>query len=118
MSTALADPELDETCRRTIDGILEPDESVWAVIRGRYGSLLVGTDRRLLSVPSGCDRAEVEDWRYSELDDLRVVGEGILVRRRRDRHHLVTLPTSPVGREQTMQAVTIVELLIARHASH
>jgi hypothetical protein len=117
MVTEVADPELDEPCRRTIDGLLEPDESVWAVIRGRTGSLLVGTDRRLLCVPPGCEASGVEGWAYDELDDLRVVGDGILVRRRVDRHHLVMLPTSPVGREQTMQAVTIVELLIARHVA-
>jgi hypothetical protein len=113
----VADPELSEPCRRTLDGVLEPDESVWAVIRGRYGSILVGTDRRLFSLSETCDRADVEGWRYSDLDDLRVVGEGILVRRRRDRRHLVTLPTSQTGREQMMQAVTIVELLIARHSA-
>jgi len=117
MATVVADPELTEECRTTLDALLEPDESVWAVIRGRYGSMLVGTDRRLFSIPPGCPRDEVQGWRYAELDDLRVIGEGILVRRRRDRHHLVTLPTSPTGREQTMQAVTIVELLIARHAA-
>jgi len=117
MGTAVADPELDAACRRTLDALLEPDESVWAVIRGRFGSMLVGTDRRLFSLPPGCARHEIENWPYADLDDLRVVGDGILVRRRRDRHHLVTLPTSTVGREQTMQAVTIVELLIARHAS-
>ena len=117
MPISVADPELSPPCRRTIDALLEPDESVWAVIRGRSGSLLVGTDRRLFSVPADCSADGIEDWRYADLDDLRVVGEGILVRRRRDRRHLVTLPTSEVGREQTMQAVTVVELLIARHAS-
>lgn len=117
MVTTVADPELDEACRETLDGLLEPDESVWAVIRGRFGTTLVGTDRRLFSMPPGCSSDQVEGWRYGDLDDLRVVGDGILVRRRRDRHHLVTLPTSDVRLEQTMQAVTIVELLIARHAS-
>jgi hypothetical protein len=117
MQTAVADPQLDDACRRALDGVLAPDESVWAVIRGRHGSLLVGTDRRLVSLPPGCPSDGVEAWPYGELDDLRVVGDGILVRRRRDRHHLVTLPTSHVGLEQTMQAVTIVELLIARHAA-
>jgi hypothetical protein len=113
---AVADPELDERCRRTLDRLLEPEESVWAVIRGRYGSTLVGTDRRLFALPPGCAGEEVHGWPYRELDDLRVVGEGILVRRRQDHHHLVTLPTSPTNQEQTMQAVTIVELLIARNA--
>ena len=117
MARAVADPELDEPCRRTLDRLLEPDESVWAVIRGRYGSMLVGTDRRLFALPAGCEGEAVHGWPYHELDDLRVVGDGILVRRRRDRHHLVTLPTSEVRQEQTMQAVTIVELLIARHAA-
>jgi hypothetical protein len=116
MRTAVADPELDEPCRHTLDQVLAPDESVWAVIRGRSGSFLVGTDRRLVSLPPGCPIDEVEAWPYAELDDLRVVGDGILVRRRRDHHHLLTLPTSGSGSEQTMQAVTIVELLIARHA--
>jgi hypothetical protein len=117
MTMAVADPELDEACRETLDRLLEPDESVWAVIRGRHGTSLVGTDRRLFSLNSGCTSDAVEGWRYSDLDDLRVVGDGILVRRRRDRHHLVTLPTSDTRLEQTMQAVTIVELLIARHSA-
>jgi hypothetical protein len=116
MTIAAADPDLDEACRRTLDELLEPGESVWAVIRGRQGTMLVGTDRRLFAMPEGCARDAVQGWPYRELDDLRVVGDGILVRRRQDRHHLVTLPTSPVRLEQTMQAVTIVELLIARHA--
>jgi hypothetical protein len=117
MVTSVADPDLDPVCRRTLDHLLEPGESVWAVIRGRQGQMLVGTDRRLLAVPEDCAPDRVEGWPYRDLDDLRIVGDGILVRRRSDRHHLVTLPTSQVGLEQTMQAVTIVELLIARHAS-
>jgi hypothetical protein len=117
MTTTAADPELDKGCRETLDPLLEPDESVWAVIRGRHGTMLVGTDRRLFSLEPGCRREGVETWPYAELDDLRVVGDGILVRRRRDRRHLVTLPTSDLRLEQTMQAVTIVELLIARHAA-
>ena len=116
MTTAVSDPELDERCRRTLDSLLLPQESVWAVIRGSEGSSLVGTDRRLFLLPSGCAGDAVHGWPYPDLDDLRVVGDGILVRRRRDRHHLVTLPTSRVRRDQTMQAVTIVELLIARAA--
>lgn len=115
-TTATADPELEEPCREALDGWLHPDEGVWAVIRGRDGTSLVGTDRRLFVLPPGCARTEVRGWEYRDLDDLRIVGEGILVRRRRDRQQLVTLPTSPVRREQTMQAVTIVELLIARAA--
>jgi hypothetical protein len=47
---------------------------------------------------------------------LRVVGSSILVRTRRERRQLVTLPTSQERREQTLQGVTIVELLIARRA--
>lgn len=117
MVATVADPELEGVCRRTVDDLLQPGESVWAVVRGRYGSMLVGTDRRLISLAPGCDPRDVQGWPYAELDDLRVVGEGILVRRRRDRHHLVTLPTSPAYREQTMQAVTVIELLIARQAS-
>jgi hypothetical protein len=117
MGTAVADPELDDACRQTLDRLLEPDESVWAVIRGRYGSTLVGTDRRLFALPPGCEGEEVHGWAYRDLDDLRVIGDGILVRRRSDHHHLVTIPTSDVRLEQTMQAVTIVELLIARHAA-
>ncbi len=114
---AVVDPEQDDACREKLDGLLEPGESVWAVIRGRHGTMLVGTDRRLFAMPEGCAVDAVEGWPYRDLDDLRVVGDGILVRRRHDRHHLVTLPTSDVRLEQTMQAVTIVELLIARHAS-
>ena len=117
MPPAVADPELDEACRRTIDQLLDPEESVWAVIRGRSGALLVGTDRRLFSLPSDCRPNEVQSWPYAELDDLRVVGDGILVRRRQDRRHLATIKTTEVAREQTMQAVTVVELLIARHSS-
>ena len=116
MTVAVSDPELDTACRATLDAVLEPDESVWAVIRGRDGSSLVGTDRRLFLMPPGCDGQRVRGWRYDELDDLRVAGQGILVRRRDNREHLATVPTSGVRREQTMQAVTIVELLIARRA--
>lgn len=116
VSSATADPDLDEPCRQALDALLQPGESVWAVIRGRDGTVLVGTDRRLFVLAAECVPAQVHGWPYGELDDLRVVGEGILVRRRRDRQHLVTVPTRSVEREQTMQAVTIVELLIARAA--
>lgn len=117
VTAAASDPDLDEPCRRALDRVLRPDESVWAVIRGRDGSSLVGTDRRLFILPPGCTAAaDIHGWTYDELDDLRVAGDGILVRRRRDHHHLATVPTSMDRREQTMQAVTIVELLIARAA--
>jgi hypothetical protein len=112
----VADPELAEACRRVIDRLLEPDEGVWAVIRGRDGTTLVGTDRRLFALGPDCTDHDVRAWPYRQLDDLRVVGSSILVRTRLDRRQLVTLPTSHDRREQTLQGVTIVELLIARHA--
>ena len=113
---SVADPELADGCRQTIDRMLEPDEGVWAVIRGRDGTSLVGTDRRLFALGSECADQEVRAWPYWQLDDLRVVGSSILVRTRVDRRQLVTLPTSQERREQTLQGVTIVELLIARHS--
>lgn len=112
---AVADPDLAEGCRRVIDRMLDPDEGVWAVIRGRDGTTLVGTDRRLFALGSDCADHEVRAWPYRDLDDLRVVGSSILVRTRSDHRQLVTLPTSHDRREQTLQGVTIVELLIARH---
>jgi hypothetical protein len=113
--TTVADPELPEGCRRVVDGLLEPDEGVWAVIRGRDGTTLVGTDHRLFALEDDCAEEHVRVWPYWQLDDLRVVGSSILVRARADRRQLVTLPTSQERREQTLQGVTIVELLIARH---
>jgi hypothetical protein len=115
MRGIVADPDLTEGCRHVIDRMLEPDEGVWAVIRGRDGTTLVGTDRRLFAVDADCEEQHIRAWPYGQLDDLRVVGSSILVRTRSDRRQLVTLPTSQEQREQTLQGVTIVELLIARH---
>ena len=115
MRTTVADPELVDSCRQVVDHFLEPDEGVWAVIHGRDGTTLVGTDRRLFALGADCGDQDVRAWPYWQLDDLRVVGSSILVRTRTDRRQLVTLPTSQERREQTLQGVTIVELLIARH---
>jgi hypothetical protein len=115
VQTYLADPELTQPCRELLDRTLDPDEGVWAVIRGRDGTSLVGTDRRLFALGAACSDSELQVWPYWQLDDLRVVGSSILVRTRLDRRQLVTLPTSHERREQTLQGVTIVELLIARH---
>lgn len=114
LPSSLADPELAPPCREVVDRLLEPDEGVWAVIRGRDGTSLVGTDRRLIAMDPECSGQTVRSWPYRDLDDLRVVGSSILVRTRADRRQLVTLPTSVERREQTLQGVTIVELLIAR----
>ena len=114
MSPVVVDPELTTECRAALDRMLEPDEGVWAVIRGRDGTTLVGTDRRLFAMPDETGRPKVQAWPYRELDDLRAVERAILVRTRHDKRHLVTLPTAPERTEQTMQAVTIIELLIAR----
>jgi hypothetical protein len=111
----VADPELTTGCRELIDRMLEPDEGVWAVIRGRDGTSLVGTDRRLFAVGSTCAPADLRAWPYSHLDDLRVVGSSIVIRARADHRQLVTVATSQERREQTLQGVTIVELLIARY---
>ena len=115
LRASVADPELADGCRQVLDRLLEPDEGVWAVILGRDGRTLVGTDRRLFALAAECDELDVHAWPYWQLDDLRVVGSSILVRTRTDRRPLVTLPTSQERREQTLQGVTIVELLIARH---
>ncbi len=115
LPTSVDDPELAVGCRRVVDALLEPDEGVWAVIRGRDGTTLVGTDRRLFALADDCAEADVQFWPYWLLDDLPVVGSSILVRTRSDRRQLVTLPASDERREQTLQGVTIIELLIARH---
>ena len=115
LRASVADPELADGCRQVVDNMLEPDEGVWAVIRGRDGTTLVGTDRRLFALGRDCVDQDVRVWPYWQLDDLRVMGSSILVRTRADRRQLVTLPTSLEHREQTLQGVTIVELLIARH---
>jgi hypothetical protein len=116
MNTNVADPELTESCRQLLDRMLEPDEGVWAVIRGRDGTSLVGTDRRLFALGPTCTDRDLRAWPYWQLDDLRVIGSSILVRTRSDRRQLVTVPTSQENREQTLQGVTIVELLIARQS--
>ena len=94
LRTSVADPELPEGCRRVVDALLQPDEGVWAVIRGRDGTTLVGTDRRLFALGDDCAEEHVRVWPYWQLAALRVVGSSILVRNRADRHQLVTLPTS------------------------
>ena len=114
MPPVVADPELTTECRAVLERLLEPDEGVWAVIRGRDGTTLVGTDRRLFAMPGDDARPTVRAWPYQQLDDLRAVERAILVRTREDKRHLVILPTAPERTEQTMQAVTIIELLIAR----
>lgn len=114
----VTDPELAQPCRAALDRLLEPDEGVWAVLRGRDGNLLVGSDRRLFSLSGDCGGGTTRAWPYRELDDLRVVGSSVLVRTRVGGHHLTTVALNPDSSEQNMQAVTIIELLIARAGRH
>lgn len=118
MVRVVIDPELAEPCRAALDRLLEPDEGVWAVLRGRQGDLLVGSDRRLFALTNDCRVGATRAWPYRELDDLRIVGSSVLVRTRLGGHHLATVALNPDNSEQNMQAVTIIELLIARAGRH
>lgn len=98
-----------------VDVHLEPDESVWAVVEGRDGGCLVGTDRRLLALGPPTDEGRrTTAWPYDTLDDLRVLPDSILVCSRDDHRHLATVPTRVDLGEETLQAITVIELLIAR----
>jgi hypothetical protein len=104
--------EVPAALRAPVDAHLGPGDAVWAVVAGEGDSYLVATDRELLHVIRG---RVVTAWRLSELDDLRPVGgaRAILVRRHDGAGGSLTFPI-PRDRPEAIQAVTVVELLIAR----
>jgi hypothetical protein len=114
--------EFDGSLRSVVEPALEHGENVWAVVHGRDGSSLVGTDRRLMivrehdPVRDEDEAAPVESWPHEALDDLLVIPGGLLVRRRKDHHHLATVPLPKEPGERTLQAVTVIALLLASAA--
>lgn len=104
--------EVPAALRAPVDAHLGPGDAVWAVVAGEGESYLVATDRELLHIVRG---RVVTAWQLIELDDLRPVGgaRAILVRRQDGAGGSLTFPI-PRDRPEAIQAVTVVELLIAR----
>ncbi len=104
--------ELPSALRTPLAARLGPSDAVWAVVPGERGTFLVVTDRELLHIVG--DRV-VPAWRLEDLDDLRPVGgaRAILVRRRDGAGGALTFAIRR-DRPEAIQAVTVLELLIAR----
>ncbi|HYM84934.1 MAG TPA: hypothetical protein VEY67_12380 [Candidatus Dormibacteraeota bacterium] len=106
--------ELPAALRAPVDARLGPSDSVWAVVAGEGEAFLVATDRELLHVVAG---RVLASWPLADLDDIRPLGgaRAILVRRHDGSGGSLTFPIRP-DRPEAIQAVTVVELLIARAA--
>lgn len=89
---------------------LEPGEVVWCVVPAP-DALYVGTDRRLLRVDDGGSRA----WPYEAIESVDAVGQSgefIIGMREGSDRIAIAVPDGP-EREQSLQAMTIVNLLVA-----
>ena len=104
--------EVPAALRAPVDARLGPGDAVWAVVAGEGDAYLVATDRELLHMVRG---RVVTAWPLIELDDLRPVGgaRAVLVRRQDGIGGSLTFPI-PRDRPEAIQALTVVELLIAR----
>jgi hypothetical protein len=112
MASVADEHEFDGPLRSVIEPELEHGESVWAVVHGRDGSALVATDHRIL-VARERDGWSIRTWEHDALDDLIVIPGGLLVRQRKDHRHVATVPLPREPEEETLQAVTVVALLLA-----
>lgn len=106
--------ELPAALRAPMDARLGPADAVWAVVAGEEDAFLVATDRELLHIVRG---RLVTSWHLGDLDDIRPVGgvRAILVRRHDGAGGSLTFPIRR-DRPEAVQAVTVLELLIARAA--
>ena len=104
--------ELPAALRAPVEARLGPADPVWAVVAGEGESYLVATDSELLHIVRG---RVLVSWRLEDLDDVRPVGgaRAILVRRRDGTGGSLTFPIQR-DRPEAIQAVTVLELLIAR----
>jgi hypothetical protein len=108
--TPALESELDPDVRAAVGPALRRDEAVWAVLHGADGTTLVATQERMF-VSHG---ATVTAWPLDTLDDLLVVPGGVLLRRRDDLSHIVTVPLARNPGETEIQSVTVIALLVAR----
>jgi hypothetical protein len=106
--------ELPAALRAPLASRLGPSDAVWAVVPGERGTYLVVTDRELLHIVG---ERVVAAWRLEDLDDVRPVGgaRAILVRRHDGKGGPLTFAIRR-DRPEAIQAVTVLELLVARAA--
>jgi hypothetical protein len=98
---------------------LEPGETIWAVVPGLAGDALAATDRRLF-LQRGAG-GTMRDWAFDELGDVTPVGDRagqlpgrFLLDDVASGGTSISFAIDPDRREEAMQAMTIVQLLIAR----
>jgi hypothetical protein len=104
--------ELPTGIRAPIQARLGPSDAVWAVIPGERDDHLVATAREVLHIMGG---RVVGSWWLVDLDDIRPVGgaRAVLIRRRDGAGGALAFEVRD-GRPDAIQAITVLELLIAR----